>query len=280
MEEIDNIRSILRGGIQLSGQMSYSRRAADEKAIPLLQDALSRLKAIVEGRQADDEVFRLLALAHENLLEYREAIEAVQECINRSAGPRKDDLKRLACYKEQLSWWETVSLSPRQLDELGVFLQSKLSSVPYEHSFKWTIAWLEEKKHRSPDKVISGLSAWAHTTTFRSCTTSLSGEDTTRRRWCCRTGLNCRPLPYQGSALPLSYGSTDAGKISAGKSRYRRRFLPQAPRWRKHGNRLGRLSSNPVPLFLPERPRFDRVEAAGEIRLPNTWQKMPGGFFR
>lgn len=28
-----------------------------------------------------------------------------------------------------------------------------------------------------------------------------------RKRWCCRTGLNCRPLPYQGSALPLSYGS-------------------------------------------------------------------------
>ena len=27
------------------------------------------------------------------------------------------------------------------------------------------------------------------------------------RIWCCRTGLNCRPLPYQGSALPLSYGS-------------------------------------------------------------------------
>ena len=25
--------------------------------------------------------------------------------------------------------------------------------------------------------------------------------------WCCRCGLNARPLPYQGSALPLSYGS-------------------------------------------------------------------------
>jgi hypothetical protein len=25
--------------------------------------------------------------------------------------------------------------------------------------------------------------------------------------WCCRCGLNTRPLPYQGSALPLSYGS-------------------------------------------------------------------------
>jgi hypothetical protein len=29
-----------------------------------------------------------------------------------------------------------------------------------------------------------------------------------RLRWCCRRGLNSRPLPYQGSALPLSYGSS------------------------------------------------------------------------
>jgi hypothetical protein len=30
----------------------------------------------------------------------------------------------------------------------------------------------------------------------------LRGKD-----WCCQTGLNCRPLHYQWSALPLSYGS-------------------------------------------------------------------------
>jgi hypothetical protein len=28
-----------------------------------------------------------------------------------------------------------------------------------------------------------------------------------KKNWCCRTGLNCRPLHYQWSALPLSYGS-------------------------------------------------------------------------
>ena len=28
-----------------------------------------------------------------------------------------------------------------------------------------------------------------------------------RNGWCCQTGLNCRPLHYQWSALPLSYGS-------------------------------------------------------------------------
>ena len=27
------------------------------------------------------------------------------------------------------------------------------------------------------------------------------------KEWCCQRGLNSRPLPYQGSALPLSYGS-------------------------------------------------------------------------
>ena len=26
-----------------------------------------------------------------------------------------------------------------------------------------------------------------------------------RFEWCCERGLNSRPLPYQGSALPLSY---------------------------------------------------------------------------
>ncbi len=27
------------------------------------------------------------------------------------------------------------------------------------------------------------------------------------QNWCCRRDLNSRPLPYQGSALPLSYDS-------------------------------------------------------------------------
>jgi hypothetical protein len=30
--------------------------------------------------------------------------------------------------------------------------------------------------------------------------------------WCCQTGLNCRPLHYQWSALPLSYGSMQHGE--------------------------------------------------------------------
>ena len=32
-------------------------------------------------------------------------------------------------------------------------------------------------------------------------------HNSTSEKWCCRGGLNSRPPPYQGGALPLSYGS-------------------------------------------------------------------------
>ena len=35
-------------------------------------------------------------------------------------------------------------------------------------------------------------------------------------RWCCRSGLNTRPPPYQGGALPLSYGSKNARMANDG----------------------------------------------------------------
>ena len=48
--------------------------------------------------------------------------------------------------------------------------------------------------------------------------------------WCCRTGLNCRPLPYQGSALPLSYGSAGWGVCVPVEAA---RTMPHAARWFK-----------------------------------------------
>jgi hypothetical protein len=50
--------------------------------------------------------------------------------------------------------------------------------------------------------------------------------------WCCRTGLNCRPLPYQGSALPLSYGS-----------RFRRKSRPETGRSLPQGGRRRKRTS-------------------------------------
>jgi hypothetical protein len=73
-------------------------------------------------------------------------------------------------------------------------------------------------------------------------------------RWCCRTGLNCRPLPYQGSALPLSYGSIcpDSNRIGRLRPPSGGRFLPQGPPMRKHG---GPTKMHQSRLFWPESRR-------------------------
>ncbi len=58
--------------------------------------------------------------------------------------------------------------------------------------------------------------------------------------WCCRRDSNSRPLPYQGSALPLSYGSTEAW---AGIYKLRERVQADSgEKIRKFGHlRLGRV---------------------------------------
>ena len=106
---------------------------------------------------------------------------------------------------------------------------------------------------------------------------SKSQELNSQKNWCCQTGLNCRPLHYQWSALPLSYGSMPGcenrpkGPNKAGRS------LPQGPISRKragptHPKRSqsgldacgflqpGQLRADPVPHFLSQ--RLQRLDGA------------------
>jgi hypothetical protein len=94
--------------------------------------------------------------------------------------------------------------------------------------------------------------------------------------WCCQTGLNCRPLHYQWSALPLSYGSMPGSGESAQKGRYRRPVLATRTPLAQARGRVGRvqecpkksavllqpgqLRADPVPCFL--RLRRQRVQRA------------------
>src|ERR1700730_7824779 len=54
--------------------------------------------------------------------------------------------------------------------------------------------------------------------------------------WCCQTGLNCRPLHYQWSALPLSYGSMPGSENRPKRPLQAGRSLPQGPRSRKRAD--------------------------------------------
>ena len=47
--------------------------------------------------------------------------------------------------------------------------------------------------------------------------------------WCCWRGLNSRPLPYQGSALPLSYSSVPCISGAQYSARRSRAYGPAAP---------------------------------------------------
>jgi hypothetical protein len=64
--------------------------------------------------------------------------------------------------------------------------------------------------------------------------------------WCCRGGLNSRPLPYQGSALPLSYGSMPGLQF---KNRFGRDGHPRAAgSCHKASAHARRLRADPVPM--------------------------------
>lgn len=77
------------------------------------------------------------------------------------------------------------------------------------------------------------------------------------KNWCCQTGLNCRPLHYQWSALPLSYGSMPGIQGIGPKGPYRRPVLAtrtplaqarggagKGPKWAKIGMVAGLIASN------------------------------------
>src|SRR3546814_3616666 len=59
-----------------------------------------------------------------------------------------------------------------------------------------------------------------------------------KEEWCCRGGSNSGPLPYQGSALPLSYGSNWRWAMAAREARIHARPTPVAQGGDRKSTRL------------------------------------------
>jgi hypothetical protein len=89
------------------------------------------------------------------------------------------------------------------------------------------------------------------------------------KKWCCRTGLNCRPPPYQGGALPLSYGSM---RGAATRPLATRRGPCHSGGWRaSHAAPLGAMR---LPLLSKRAP--EGIEAQREGRAqPDCMVGMP-----
>src|SRR5215472_4656330 len=87
--------------------------------------------------------------------------------------------------------------------------------------------------------------------------------------WCCRSGLNTRPPPYQGGALPLSYGSKNARPETPPTQRGGN--CHNGPPWRKEKQegkaRLSGLLAQPlVRRIMPPCPSPARIKTGKKPR--------------
>src|SRR5258708_17829054 len=85
--------------------------------------------------------------------------------------------------------------------------------------------------------------------------------------WCCQTGLNCRPLHYQWSALPLSYGSMPGSGESAQKGPYRRAVLATTTPQAQARGRVRRVQEGSKNQAVAPASWFNRRKS-GRIRVP------------
>src|SRR5258706_11196295 len=104
-----------------------------------------------------------------------------------------------------------------------------------------------------------------------------TSTDFQRENWCCQTGLNCRPLHYQWSALPLSYGSVPRTKDSAKKAATRRPILAtRPPRAQAQAPHAGLRSHQKRPEISVKRPRLPLAgQAAGLSGSPFPHRAPP-----
>ena len=93
-------------------------------------------------------------------------------------------------------------------------------------------------------------------------------------KWCCQTGLNCRPLHYQWSALPLSYGSMPRIRESANRPRQGGPILATRPEGAQARERPARPSK--AAMISPERPPMPSTgSVAGRSGSPFPRQAPP-----
>jgi tetratricopeptide (TPR) repeat protein len=161
-EDFRRTEGLLRRGINLTRQGSYNRRAPSRESIPLLEQAIAELKSWIQIHGETPKALRLLAVANEALLNYTEAAKALERAIKVSACPDRRDVKRLAAYREATEMWETLSLKPTELSDLGLYLREKLLDSAPERSLRWTKIWLKENRPDQVAQILASIKRLGH----------------------------------------------------------------------------------------------------------------------
>jgi tetratricopeptide (TPR) repeat protein len=142
--DLETLREILRRGQKLSGQGSYKRRAPHPDAHPHLVQALKQLVALCRSQPDNADAWLLRSEAHEALLQYPEATQALERAVA-IAGPTKRTRKKLAHLRELVAEWAMLMLTPSQLHDLGQYLESQLAGQLGERDLHLTRQWLGDR---------------------------------------------------------------------------------------------------------------------------------------
>jgi hypothetical protein len=156
-QELSHLAEMLRQGQMQSGQTSYERRAPATRALPLLREARTGLRACASAHPEDGEAWRLLSQAEETFLNYRAARESLERAIQASGSHDRHDLKKLALLREYEAKWAELSLSPDQLHQLGQFLAGRLSVNACDQSLRLTEQWLHANGVKRAVQVLKAL---------------------------------------------------------------------------------------------------------------------------
>ena len=92
------------------------------------------------------------------MLDYSEALTALEKAISLSGERSKPDLKRAALLKQSAGEWEALGLSASELQELGNFLQVRgAADSSIGNSLELTTEWLSKVKGSDADRIARAL---------------------------------------------------------------------------------------------------------------------------
>lgn len=156
MDDREKVKDLIRKGILFSGQGSYSRRWPREEAITYFLQAQEKAEKLAAAHPNDVIVLGMLLQCHEALLDYSKASNILESYMHLT-GRTRENLKKLARYREAQKFWSTIKLSPHELSALGEYISSNFGRLRGERSLVLTREWIDKYCYERGKEILNGL---------------------------------------------------------------------------------------------------------------------------
>lgn len=154
---LSKAREDLLTAVRLSRQGSYRRRAPSPESLPHYGEAKRQLLLALEIEPAHREALMMMAQVAEGLMDFRSAVSYLDRALQTGEFRTKKLLKKLAHLRDNAEYWDSLSLTPSKLQELGEYLDL-MGVSPDSRSLENTRQWLLSNFDGDPEQVIAEFS--------------------------------------------------------------------------------------------------------------------------